>query len=175
MDMNSIVHNCIHGNDTKKHEKVSRLSDLEEVWADIMRAIDEIVHSVKPRKLILLALDGVAPRAKMNQQRARRFKSAKEADQLKKQLKGQGKEVQDLFDSNQISPGTQFMYELGKQLEWFVKYKLNTDPLYQKVSRPRNYSSFNFVHLDQYLVNTNYSASTCCSQTQACRAKASTK
>jgi len=40
---------------------------LEEVWADIMRAIDEIVHSVKPLKLIFLAVDGVAPGAKMNQ------------------------------------------------------------------------------------------------------------
>lgn len=138
MDLNSIVHNCIHGNDSKRHEKVSRLSDLEEVWADIMRAIDEIVHSVKPRKLILLALDGVAPRAKMNQQRARRFKAAKESEQAKQERRNQGKEVQDLFDSNQISPGTQFMYELGKQLEWFVKYKLNTDPLYQRVSKPRH-------------------------------------
>ena len=48
-------------------ERVSKLDDFEEVWADIMRGIDEIVHMVKPRKLILLALDGVAPRAKMNQ------------------------------------------------------------------------------------------------------------
>ena len=67
MDLNSIVHNCIHGNDSKKHERVSALEDLEDVWADIMRAIDEVVHSVEPRKLILFALDGVAPRAKMNQ------------------------------------------------------------------------------------------------------------
>ena len=66
LDLNSIVHNCIHGNDPKRHERISKLSDLEEVWADIMRAIDEIVHMVKPKKLILLAVDGVAPRAKMN-------------------------------------------------------------------------------------------------------------
>ena len=66
LDLNSIVHNCIHGNDSQKHKKVSELADLEEVWADIMCAIDEIVHSVKPRRKILLALDGVAPRAKMN-------------------------------------------------------------------------------------------------------------
>ena len=66
LDLNSIVHNCIHGNDKQRHERISRLEDLEEVWADIMRAIDEIVHSVKPLKLIFLAVDGVAPRAKMN-------------------------------------------------------------------------------------------------------------
>lgn len=100
-----------------------------------MRAIDEIVHMVKPRKLILLAVDGVAPRAKMNQQRARRFRSAKDAQELKDQLLAQGKEVAELFDNNQISPGTTFMHELGKQLEWFVKFKLNTDPLYQNCER----------------------------------------
>ena len=67
LDLNSIVHNSIHGNDSKRHEYISKLTNFEEVWADIMRAIDEIVHTVKPRKLILLAVDGVAPRAKMNQ------------------------------------------------------------------------------------------------------------
>lgn len=135
LDLNSIVHNAIHGNDPKRHERISLLGDFEEVWADIMRAIDEIVHMVKPRKLMLLAVDGVAPRAKMNQQRARRFRSAKDAQELREQLLSQGKDVPELFDSNQISPGTQFMYELGKNLEWFVKYKLNTDPVYQNVSQ----------------------------------------
>ena len=67
MDLNGIVHNAIHGNDAQRHERISKLQDFDEVWADIMRAIDEIVHTVKPRKLILLAIDGVAPRAKMNQ------------------------------------------------------------------------------------------------------------
>ena len=86
MDLNGIVHNCIHGNDSEKHKRVSKLEDLEEVWADIMRAIDEIVHTVKPRKLLMLALDGVAPRAKMNQQRARRFRTAKDSQELKEQL-----------------------------------------------------------------------------------------
>ena len=59
--------------------KFLKFEDLEEVWADIMRAIDEIVHTVKPKKLLMLALDGVAPRAKMNQQRARRFRTAKDS------------------------------------------------------------------------------------------------
>ena len=56
-----------NGNDSQRHERISKLQDFDEVWSDIMRSIDEIVHTVKPRKLILLAIDGVAPRAKMNQ------------------------------------------------------------------------------------------------------------
>jgi len=133
LDLNGIVHNCIHGNDKKKHEKISSLEDFEEVWASIMRAIDEIVHLVKPRCLLFLAVDGVAPRAKMNQQRARRFRSAKDAKILQEQMLKDEKEVQPLFDSNAISPGTEFMTNLNKQLKFFVEFKLNTDPLYQEV------------------------------------------
>ena len=33
---------------------------------------------LKPTKMIVMALDGVAPRCKMNNQRARRFRSAQE-------------------------------------------------------------------------------------------------
>lgn len=46
----------------------------------------------------------------------------------------EGKEATELFDSNAISPGTKFMFELNRQLEFFVQYKLNTDTLYQHVS-----------------------------------------
>ena len=133
LDLNGIVHNCIHGNDSKLHERVSKLEDFDEVWANIMKAIDEIVHTVKPRQILFLAVDGVAPRAKMNQQRARRFRAAKDSMMLRDQLLSQGKEAPDLFDSNAISPGTKFMFELNRQLEFFVQYKINTDPLYQKV------------------------------------------
>jgi 5'-3' exoribonuclease 1 len=100
-----------------------------------MLAIDELVHTVKPKKLLFLAVDGVAPRAKMNQQRARRFRSAKDAMALRDTFVSQGKDAPELFDSNAISPGTEFMFELNKQLAFFVQYKLNTDPLYQKVRR----------------------------------------
>jgi len=66
----------------------------------------------------------------MNQQRARRFRSAKDSQMLKEQLLKEGKEAPDLFDSNAISPGTKFMFDLNRQLEFFVQYKLNTDHLY---------------------------------------------
>ena len=71
-----------------------------------MKAIDELVHSVKPNKILFLAVDGVAPRAKMNQQRVRRFRSAKDSMMLREQLEKEGKSAPELFDSNAISPGT---------------------------------------------------------------------
>lgn len=82
MDLNSIVHNCIHGNDPKRHERISKSKNFEELWQALMEAIDQLVHSVKPQKILYLAIDGVAPRAKMNQQRARRFRSAQDAEAL---------------------------------------------------------------------------------------------
>ena len=133
LDLNGIVHNCVHGNDPKRHERISRLDDMEELWAAIMRSIDELVHMVKPKKMLFLAVDGVAPRAKMNQQRARRFRGAKERAMLKAQIEAQGKSLPELFDSNAISPGTKFMADLSKQLHFFVKYKVNTDPLYKNL------------------------------------------
>jgi 5'-3' exoribonuclease 1 len=61
------VHNCIHRINAKLLERVSKLVDFDKVWTNIMKAIDEVVHTVKPQKILFLAVDGVAPRAKMNQ------------------------------------------------------------------------------------------------------------
>ena len=66
LDLNGIVHNVVHGNETGRLERISKMEDLEEVWADMFRSIDELVHTIKPGKVLLLAVDGVAPKAKMN-------------------------------------------------------------------------------------------------------------
>ena len=72
LDMNGIIHNCIG---VINDEGLTEEDMMMRVFAYISRLFDII----KPRRLFYMALDGVAPRAKMNQQRARRFRSANEA------------------------------------------------------------------------------------------------
>lgn len=79
---------------------------------------------------------------------------------MKEQLQAQGKDAPDLFDSNAISPGTNFMFELNRQLEFFVQYKINTDPMYKRVS---------------FLINISCHSWRWSSRTQACQARASTR
>jgi len=101
----------------------------------IFAYLDKLFHIVKPQKVIFMAIDGVAPRAKMNQQRARRFKSAKEAEEAAIAAARRGEVVPDAdsrFDSNCITPGTPFMARLGAHLRFFIRKKISEDPAWQK-------------------------------------------
>lgn len=98
-----------------------------------MAMIDELVHIIKPRKVLVLAIDGVTPRAKLCQQRARRFRSMRDRQMMISDLMKEGELEEDdtLADSNMITAGSWFMTEVSKQIKYFLDMKLNTDPLYQ--------------------------------------------
>ena len=74
--MNGIIHNCTH----KDGDSATfRLSE-DKMFIAIFNYIEHLFSKIKPKKLFFMAIDGVAPRAKMNQQRARRFRTALDAE-----------------------------------------------------------------------------------------------
>eukprot|EP00755_Sulcionema_specki_P020274 Sspe_Gene.12439::Locus_4241_Transcript_1_1_Confidence_1.000_Length_2908::g.12439::m.12439/K12619/XRN2, RAT1; 5'-3' exoribonuclease 2 len=76
LDMNGILHPACQG------PGGAYLDDEEVMLAKVVEYLDFVVRTAQPRKLVYLAVDGVAPRAKLNQQRARRFQAAKGAEEV---------------------------------------------------------------------------------------------
>ena len=83
----------------------------EQMFTTIFAYVDHLFGKIKPKKLFFMAVDGVAPRAKMNQQRSRRFRTAKEAREVREKAERKGEKLPDSkpFDSNCITPGEYFL------------------------------------------------------------------
>jgi len=122
LDMNGIVHNCTHGNNDDIFKNV--VGDKNAI-IKIFQYIENLFNIVRPTKLLYLALDGVAPRAKMNQQRQRRFKSSIETKEKIEKLISSGEAMPDVkpFDSNCITPGTEFMHQLSEHIRYLIRKK----------------------------------------------------
>ena len=129
-----------------------RLHDLNKALLVVKGGYQPSIIAYAPLwNSLTCSTDGVAPRAKMNQQRSRRFRSAQEAKEkdddkaellkmLKSQtntgvlVKGDGETlVKKTWDSNAITPGTPFMFKLAACLRYWCAYKLNTDPGWENV------------------------------------------
>eukprot|EP00099_Drosophila_melanogaster_P014639 NP_523408.2 pacman, isoform A [Drosophila melanogaster] len=129
LDMNGIVHNCSHPDDNNIHFHLEE----EQIFQEIFNYVDKLFYLIKPQRLFFLSVDGVAPRAKMNQQRSRRFRTAREAEQQEAKAAQRGElREHERFDSNCITPGTEFMVRLQEGLRAFLKTKISTDPLWQR-------------------------------------------
>ena len=74
IDLNHILHAATHP-EYPFHEPASR----EEMLEAVLKYIDAILELVQPTELCFVAVDGPPPRAKINQQRSRRFLAAMEA------------------------------------------------------------------------------------------------
>lgn len=124
LDMNGIIHACTHSN---SDDLV--LTSEKDMFIRIFAYTDRLYKLVRPKRLMFLAVDGVAPRAKMNQQRARRFKASKERESLIAEYVAVNGELpeDDSFDSNCITPGTEFMFKLSLAFQRWIEHKMKTD------------------------------------------------
>lgn len=129
--MNSIIHNSTH----KDSDSATFRMTEDKMFIGIFNYIEHLFTKIKPKKLFFMAIDGVAPRAKMNQQRARRFRTALDAEKAREKAIREGVEMpkEDPFDSNCITPGTEFMAKLTQQLKYFINKKVSEDAEWQGV------------------------------------------
>lgn len=135
LDMNGIIHSASHPQtDADSGPSVARPEHL--VFREIFAYVELLFTKIRPKKVFFLAVDGVAPRAKLNQQRARRFRTAYEAGREafddKSPTPKDNEDIAEYFDSNCITPGTQFMYRLQQHLEYFISVKMK-DPQWRHV------------------------------------------
>ncbi|MCJ1310727.1 hypothetical protein MMC25_004393 [Agyrium rufum] len=131
LDMNGIIHNCTHNDSDSPTFRMTE----DKMFITIFNYIEHLYGKIKPKQLFFMALDGVAPRAKMNQQRARRFRTALDNEKARDKAIKEGVEMpkEDAFDSNCITPGTEFMAKLTKQLKYFISKKVSEDVEWQGV------------------------------------------
>jgi 5'-3' exoribonuclease 1 len=100
-DYNSLIHPCVR--------EIGLDKDQDTLIDGVLEYTTAIIDFINPKK-VYIAIDGVAPRAKMNQQRERRYKKVF----LEENSDG-------LFDTNMITPGTQFMKLLSERLTCYFK------------------------------------------------------
>lgn len=139
IDYNAIIHNCYNPN----------LGSLDKIYEDMIdrltKMVDNIVEKAKPRKILYIAVDGVAPAAKLAHQRGRRYKAASEKAgpngyiDFSSNVEITTQEgaltskppTANIFDSNSITPGTELMKFLHKNIIDMLIYNLNTNPNYE--------------------------------------------
>jgi len=90
-----------------------------ECYIDVIHTIDLLVSITRPQKTLVLAIDGVAPMAKQQQQRQRRYKSAVENINSKSDA--------NTFNPTSISTGTKFMDGLSKYISNHIDRKIASE------------------------------------------------
>jgi 5'-3' exonuclease len=113
MDCNSIIYDAVH-----KLEK-TQPPDFESAVIDhVINSIHDYIKLINPTDTIYIAFDGVAPFAKMEQQRTRRYKSAFQT----KISFDDNNQISQSWNTSAITPGTAFMENLSTKIDYHFKH-----------------------------------------------------
>ena len=111
LDSNSIIYDVIRDTPYSKSDKNFEKKIIDKICLKIQH----YVKTISPNNLVIIAFDGVAPVAKLEQQRTRRYKTSFQ----KKLDKNILKETKESWDTTAITPGTKFMLLLSKKIKIF--------------------------------------------------------
>ena len=113
LDLNGCIHPCCQ-NILKGYPTLESKHLEIKIYQEVINYIVYVAELCQPQELLFIAIDGVAPRAKMQQQRYRRFKSAKDKIEKQKLYEKHKKDLEkNSWDTNAITPGTVFMENLS--------------------------------------------------------------
>lgn len=112
LDANSIIYDAIRSIDVAVIDK----HDIKPIISLVIDKICSYIRSLQPSNCVMIAFDGVAPVAKLEQQRQRRYKSQYQT-QLSRTVHKNPK--LDPFNTSAITPGTLFMKELNSSIQSF--------------------------------------------------------
>ena len=125
LDLNSTIHDLSHSKPDNLLALLKNKSD-EEIYQETCEFINQIVELIKPKSLLMIALDGVSPIAKISNQLEHRYsknlyKSDKEITNFLYEIYLTKKNT---FDKNEISPCTNFMIKLEQYLDNYIQQKI---------------------------------------------------
>jgi 5'-3' exonuclease len=115
---------------------------------ECIKYLQYIIDFVNPSKEIYIAIDGVAPIAKIKQQRQRRFKSVHDKvlfDNIKKKHK---KEITTYWNNAAISPGTVFMKKITVAIIEFCKNYENKKKIYFSSASTPGEGEHKIIHIN---------------------------
>lgn len=112
IDFNAVVHQSAALLINERPGDVS----YENIIRETIMTTKALISAVNPRDIVYIGVDGVAPRAKMVQQRKRRFMTSYRNRLINDYMEKHAIKSLPDWDSNAITPGTRFMAMLDSEL-----------------------------------------------------------
>jgi 5'-3' exoribonuclease 1 len=122
-DFNCLIHPICHLLWREyKNKNISKLDFEHLIFVKSIEYMEKVIEYAEPQ-FVYIFIDGVCPMAKMSQQRQRRFASLIDKDKINEIRKKFNIEEDKYYDTNSITPGTEFMDNFSKSFNNYLKEK----------------------------------------------------